>query len=333
MLICLKMIKAAITGLAAFVPEDRITNKDLEELVETNDQWIQERTGIVERRVLRKENTGASYLGSEAAKKLILKNNIDPQTIDAIICTTVTPDHNFPPTSSKISRNINAGNAFAFDVNATCAGFIYALEVASKFIESGKYKKIMIVSAENMTSITDYQDRSSCILFGDAAGAILLEPSNCEYGVEDIVLKTDGSEAEKIIVRGGGSYMPFSQEVLDNRLHYFFQEGKSVFKRAVMGMESACKEVLDRNNLSLNEVDYLIPHQANKRIIDTIAKRLSIPTEKLVVNIEKYGNTSSASIPLCLAEFQTKFNKGDKIVLTAFGSGYSWGATLITWSI
>jgi 3-oxoacyl-[acyl-carrier-protein] synthase-3 len=323
-------IRAAISGIGAWVPEDRLTNADLEAMVATSAEWIVSRTGIHERRILREPGCGASYMAIKAVEELLERAQISALEVDGLIVTTVTPDHKFPSTASLVCGALGLGRAFAFDLNATCSGFLYALEVGRRFIESGAYPRIIVVSSEMMSSITDYRDRSSCILFGDGAAAVLLEPSR-RFGIEDIMLGCDGAGAKNIIVRGGGSALPLTAENLDEGLQYFWQDGTVVFKHAVQSMEAACAGILARNNLGADDVRWAVAHQANLRIITSVAQRLKLPPEKMLENVQTRGNTSSASVPLCLYDHREALAPGDRVLLTAFGSGYTWGSALLTW--
>jgi len=325
-------INAAITAVAGYVPPYVLTNQELEGMVETNDEWIQTRTGISERRILKGEGKGTSVLAIEAVKRLIEKRDISPKEIDAIIVATITPDMMFPTTANLICDGIGATNAMSFDMSAACTGFIYALETGTNFIISGKYKKIVVVGADKMSSITNYKDRNSCILFGDAAAAVLLEPTEEDLGVKDIILKSDGSGKDMIYLRGGGSAFPTTHETLDAGMHYFYQDGKAVFKVAVTYMADVATEMMRRNKLGADDVAYLIPHQANKRIIEAVAKRMNLGMDKVTMNINKYGNTTAATIPLCLWEWEKSFKKGDNLILAAFGGGFTWGSAYLKWA-
>jgi len=324
-------IKAAITAVAGYVPDFVLTNKDLEAMVDTNDEWIVSRTGIKQRHILKDPDKATSDMGVEAVKTLLTKRGIGAEEIDLIIVATVTADYPFPDTANLIANKIGATNAFGFDINAACSGFIYSITTASKFIETGTYKKILVVGADMMSSILNYEDRSTCILFGDGAGVVLLEPST-EAGLLDAVLKSDGSGVEYLRMDAGGSLNPATEETIKNKLHYVFQDGRPVFKAAIKGMADSISELLQRNNLDKEDIDYIIPHQANLRIIHGVADRLEYPKEKVLVNISEYGNTTAATIPLCIRDFEDKCKKGDKIVLTAFGGGFTWGAVLLTWA-
>jgi len=324
-------IIAAIKGVAAWLPETKLTNFDLEKIVDTSDEWIRERTGIQERRILKGEGLGSSYLGIKALEKLIDKINLDRDEIDLLICTTVVPDYRYPPTGSLILKETGIRNAYTFDMNGTCSGFLYALDIAKAFITSGRYKKVVIVSAEKLSSMTDYTDRTSCILFGDGASAVLVGPSDNEYGIVDTEMKAVTDGAMNIIFKGGGSVHPPTHETIDKRWHYFWQDGKAVFKQAVIGMENVCTTVMERNGITKDDLKFLIPHQANKRIIDTIGRRMGVE-DKMVINIQKYGNMSTVTIPLCLEEKESELQPGDKLVMTAFGSGYTMGAVYVEWA-
>jgi len=324
-------VNAAITAVGGYVPDYILTNKELESMVDTTDEWITSRTGIKERRILKDESKATSDMGAKAAEEVLRKRGIDASEIDLVIVGTVTGDYVFPDTANQVALKIGATNAFGFDINAACSGFIYTLFTAAKFIETGTYKKVLVVGADQMSSIIDYQDRTTCIIFGDGAGAVLLEPSE-EYGIIDSVMKADGSGADYLRLAAGGSKMPASAETVANRLHYVYQDGRPVFKAAVKGMSTTIMEVLERNNLSKEEISYVVPHQANMRIIKAVADQLDYPYEKVLVNIEKLGNTTAATIPLCLNDFESQLKKGDKIILTAFGGGFTWGSVLLTWA-
>ncbi|MBS1642034.1 MAG: ketoacyl-ACP synthase III [Bacteroidetes bacterium] len=325
-------ITAAITAVGGYVPETKLTNADLEKMVETNDEWIRTRTGISERRILKEPGKASSDLGTGAVMDIIRKKNLDPKEIDCIICATVTPDMMFPATANIISHNVGASNAFGFDLNAACSGFLFALTTGTSFIESGRYKKVIVVGADKMSSIVDYTDRTTCVLFGDAAGAVLLEPSTDENGILDSLLKSDGVGKNYLYQRAGGSLKPASVETVLAKEHFIFQDGQPVFKYAVKGMADVSAELLERNNLTGNDIAWLVPHQANLRIIDATANRMGLTKEKVMINIQKYGNTTAATIPLCLWEWENQLHKGDKIVLAAFGGGFTWGATLVKWA-
>ena len=325
-------INAAITGVQGYVPEYVLTNKELETLVDTNDEWIVSRTGVKERRILKEEGKGSSELGTQAIKGLLAKTNTSAEEIDLIICATATPDMVFPSTACIIANNVGAKNAFAYDLMAACSGFLFALSTASKFIETGTYKKVIVVGADKMSSIVDYTERATCIIFGDGAGAVLLEPTKDGLGIQDSILKSDGSGIEFLHMKAGGSAKPASHATIDAKEHYIFQDGQPVFKAAVKSMADVSAEIMERNNLSADDVAWLVPHQANKRIIDATARRMGVGNEKVMLNIEKYGNTTNGTIPLCLWEWEEKLNKGDNIILAAFGGGFTWGSIFIKWA-
>jgi 3-oxoacyl-[acyl-carrier-protein] synthase III len=325
-------ITAAITAVGGYVPEDKLTNKDLEQMVETNDEWIRTRTGVVERRILKGEGKAASDLGAPAVLDLCKKRGIDPLEIDCLICCTVTADMLFPATANLICHKVGAKNAWGFDLGAACSGFVYGVSTGAMFIESGRYKKVVVVGADKMSAIVDYSDRSTCILFGDGAGAVLLEPNESGFGVLDTLLKSDGSGGAYLHMKAGGSLRPASFETVAAKEHYIYQEGQAVFKFAVKGMADVSYELLQRNNLTGDDIAWLVPHQANKRIIDATADRMGLSHDKVMLNIQRYGNTTAATIPLCLWEWEKQLKKDDKIVLAAFGGGFTWGATLIKWA-
>jgi 3-oxoacyl-[acyl-carrier-protein] synthase-3 len=325
-------INAAITGVQGYVPDYILTNKELETLVDTNDEWITSRTGVKERRILKGEGKGSSDLGAQAIKELLKKTNTSAADIDLIICATATPDMIFPSTACIIADKVGAINAFAYDLMAACSGFLFALSTASKFIETGTYKKIIVVGADKMSSIVDYTDRSTCIIFGDGAGAVLLEPNKDGLGIQDAILKSDGSGGEFLHLKAGGSVKPASHETIDAKEHFIFQDGQTVFKAAVKSMADVSEEIMNNNNLSGDDIAWLVPHQANKRIIDATARRMGVGNEKVMLNIEKYGNTTNATIPLCLWEWENQLNKGDNIILAAFGGGFTWGSIFIKWA-
>ncbi|MDB5247895.1 MAG: ketoacyl-ACP synthase [Segetibacter sp.] len=325
-------ISAAITAVGGYVPEYRLTNKELETMVDTNDEWIKSRTGVEERRILKGEGKATSDLGAPAVMDLIQKRGIDPLEIDCIICCTVTPDMFFPATANIISEKVGAKNAFSFDLGAACSGFLFGLTTGAAFVESGRYKKVIVVGADKMSAITDYSDRTTCILFGDGAGAVLLEPGEDGFGVLDSNLKSDGTGGKYLHMKAGGSLRPASPETLAAKEHFIFQEGPSVFKFAVTGMADVAYELVKRNNLTGDDIAWLVPHQANKRIIDATANRMGVPTEKVMLNIMRYGNTTSGTIPLCLWDWEKQLKKGDNLVLAAFGGGFTWGATLVKWA-
>ncbi|MEE6186255.1 3-oxoacyl-[acyl-carrier-protein] synthase 3 [Mycovorax composti] len=325
-------ITAAITAVSGYVPEDKLTNFDLEKMVETSDEWIRTRTGIEERRILKGEGKGTSEMVVPAVLDLLKKRGIGPEEIECIIVATVTPDMVFPATANLVADKVGAVNAFGYDISAACSGFLFALVQGASFIESGRYKKVVVVGADKMSSIVDYTDRTTCIIFGDGAGAVLLEPNEEGLGVKDSILKSDGSGCNYLRLKAGGSAYPASIETVTNREHYVYQEGKTVFKFAVKGMADVSADLLERNGLTGNDIAWLVPHQANLRIIDATAERIGLPREKVMINIQKYGNTTAATIPLCLWEWEKQLKKGDKLVLAAFGGGFTWGATLVEWA-
>ena len=324
-------ITAAITAVGAYVPEDKLTNADLEKMVETNDEWIQTRTGIKERRILRGEGKATSDMVVPAVRALCEKRGIQPSDIECLIVATVTPDMLFPSTSNIACDKLGIKNAWGFDILAACSGFLFALTTGAALVESGRYKRVVVCGADKMSSIVDYSDRTTCILFGDGAGAVLLEPNIEGYGVLDSILKTDGSGGKYLNMKAGGSLNPASIETVTNKMHYAYQEGQAVFKFAVTGMADVSYELMQRNNLEADDIAWLVPHQANKRIIDATARRMGLSDEKVMMNIERYGNTTAATIPLCLWDYRKQLNKGDNIVLAAFGGGFTWGATLVKW--
>lgn len=323
-------ITAAITGVQGYVPEQVMTNKDFEKIIDTTDEWITTRTGIKQRHILGDRPT--SDIGVEAVKGLLKKTGVDPSEIDLVICGTVTPDYPFPSTANVISDRVGIKNAWSFDVNAACSGFLYALATGSQFIETGKYKKVIVIGADKMTSILDYEDRATCVIFGDGGGAVLLEPNTEGLGVIDSVLQSDGEGRKYLIQPGGGSANPPTHETVDKRMHYVHQEGKAVFKFAVTNMADVSAEIMNRNNLTSDDVDWLVPHQANLRIIDATANRMGLSKDKVMVNIQKYGNTTAGTLPLCLWDWESKLKKGDNIVLSAFGGGFTWGAIFLKWA-
>lgn len=325
-------IRAAITSVGGYVPDYVLTNKELESMVETTDEWISTRTGIKERRILKGEGKGTSVLGAAAVKDLLEKAKVDPKEIDLIICATVTPDMFFPSSANLIATSVGAVNAFSFDISAACSGFIYALVTGAQFIEAGRYKKVVVVGADKMSSIVNYKDRKTCIIFGDGAGAVLLEPTAEDVGVVNSILKSDGAGAPYLHMKAGGSLLPASHVTVDAEQHYIYQEGATVFKFAVNQMSEVCNELLQKNNLTSADVDWLLPHQANKRIIDAVGERLGMDQSKVLMNIERYGNTTAATIPLLLWDFEKKIKKGDKLLMTAFGGGFTWGAVYVKWA-
>jgi 3-oxoacyl-[acyl-carrier-protein] synthase-3 len=325
-------IRAAITGIQGWVPPYILTNQELETIVDTTDEWITTRTGIKERHILKGEGLGTSDMAAEAVKMLLEKTNTSPDEIGLLICATVTPDMVFPATANIISDKVGIKNAFSFDMNAACSGLLFAIITGSKFIETGTYKKVIVVGADKMSSITDYSNRETCILFGDAAGAILLEPTTEEFGIMDSILRTDGSGKEYLHMKAGGSVRPPSHETIAAKEHFVYQEGQAVFKFAVTRMADVSAEIMEKNGLTSEDVSWLVPHQANMRIIDATARRMGVGKEKVMVNIQRYGNTTGATIPLCLWEWEKQLKKGDNIILAAFGGGFTWGSIWIKWA-
>ncbi|UYN88023.1 MAG: ketoacyl-ACP synthase III [Cyclobacteriaceae bacterium] len=325
-------IHAAITGVGGYVPDYILTNKELETMVDTNDEWITSRTGIKERRILKGEGLGTSYMGTQAVKQLLQKTNTDPKTIDLIIFATVTPDMPFPATANLVADQVGATNAFSYDISAACSGFIYALTTGAKFIESGTYKKVIVIGGDKMSSIINYKDRTTCIIFGDGAGAVLLEPTTEEVGIMDSLHKSDGSGANYLHMKAGGSRIPATHASIDAQQHYVYQEGSAVFKFAVTNMADISAQVMERNNLKGEDIAWLVPHQANKRIIDATANRMGVTESKVMMNIEKYGNTTAGTIPLLLWDYEKQLKKGDNLIMAAFGGGFTWGAVYVKWA-
>ena len=325
-------ITAAITAVGGYVPDFVLSNKVLETMVDTNDEWILTRTGISERRILKESSKGTSYLAIQAAKDLLSRKNINPAEIDLVIMATTTPDMPVASTGVFVATQIGAINAFAFDLQAACSGFLYGMSVASAYITSGKYKKVLLIGADKMSSIIDYTDRATCIIFGDGAGAVLFEPNDEGLGIQDEILKSDGIGREYLKIDAGGSILPASKETVENGQHYVFQDGKTVYKYAVSGMADVSEKIMQRNNLTNNDVNWLIAHQANKRIIDATASRMELEQDKVLINIQKYGNTTSATLPLLLSDFESKFKKGDNLIFAAFGGGFTWGSIYLKWA-
>jgi 3-oxoacyl-[acyl-carrier-protein] synthase-3 len=325
-------LTAAITGVGGYVPDYILSNQVLETLVDTNDDWITSRTGIKERRLLKEPNQGTSFLAIKAAQNLIDKNKLNPLEIDLVIMATATPDMPVASTGVYVASQIGATNAFAFDLQAACSSFLYGMSVASAYISSGRYKKILLIGADKMSSIIDYTDRATCIIFGDGAGAVLIEPNNEGLGVQDEILRSDGIGREFLKIDAGGSILPASQQTIDDKKHFVFQDGKTVFKYAVSGMADVSEKIMQRNQLTHQDVQWLIAHQANKRIIDATANRMGVSEEKVLVNIEKYGNTTSATLPLLLNDFEHQFKKGDNLIFAAFGGGFTWGSIYLKWA-
>ena len=326
-------INAVITGVGGYVPDYILNNEELSRMVDTTDEWITTRVGIKERRILTEEGLGTSYLARKAAKQLIQKTGVDPDTIDALIVTTTTPDYKFPSTASIVLGKLGLKNAFAFDFSAACCGFLYTLDVAASMIQSGRYKKIIVIGADKMSSLVDYTDRATCVLFGDGAGAVLVEATEEEnVGVQNSYLRTDGQGLPFLHMKAGGSVCPPSHFTVDHRLHYLYQEGRTVFRYAVTDMSNDVLKIMDMNNLKADDVNWVIPHEANLRIIEAVTKRAGIPLDKVVVNIERYGNTSAATIPLALWDAESQLKKGDNIIFTAFGAGFVHGASFYKWA-
>jgi 3-oxoacyl-[acyl-carrier-protein] synthase-3 len=326
----MKKITAAITGVQGYLPDNVVTNDDLAKFVDTTDEWITSRTGIKERRI--QKEGAASDMAAEAVKKLLVKKGIDPLEIELVIVATVTADYNFPSTANIVSDKVGMKNAWSFDVNAACSGFLYALSTGSQFIETGRHKKVLVVGVDKMSSIIDYEDRATCVIFGDGAGVVLLEPNEEGYGVQDFILRSDGSGREYLIQPAGGSAMPPSHQTVEERLHFVKQEGKQVFKFAVTNMAEVSAEIMEKNNLTSDDVDWLVPHQANLRIIDATAERMGLSKDKVMINIQKYGNTTAGTLPLCLWDYESQLRKGDTLILSAFGGGFTWGAVYLTWA-
>ena len=322
---------ATITGVHGYVPDYILTNQELETMVDTNDEWIQSRTGIKERRILKKEGWAASDMGVEMVKGLLEKTNTSPEEVGLLICGTITGDRVFPDTANTINDKVGAKNAWGFDINAACSGFLYALTTGAKFVETGMHKKVIVVGLDVMSSIIDYKDRSTCIIFGDGGGAVMLEPREDGSGIQDSLFKGDGSGRHYLHMKAGGSLKPHTPESLAAGEQYVFQEGRPVFMAAVRGMSSTVKQVLEKNNLTNDDIDWVVPHQANIRIINAVANQLDFPMEKVMLNIQKYGNTTAGTLPLCLWDYEDKLKKGDKLILTAFGGGFTWGTTYLVW--
>jgi 3-oxoacyl-[acyl-carrier-protein] synthase-3 len=325
-------IRAAITGVGGYVPDYILTNKELETMVDTNDEWITSRTGIKERRILKGENQGVSVLGIQAVNDMLKKTKVDPKEIDLMIFATVTADMTFPATANLVATAVGATNAFSFDLGAACSGFLFALTTGTNFIESGRYKKVVVVGGDKMSAILDYTDRKTCVIFGDGAGCVLLEPTTEDVGVIDSILKSDGTGESYLHMKAGGSRMPASHETVDKRLHSVYQEGSAVFKFAVTNMADVSAELAERNHLKNGDIQWLVPHQANKRIIDATARRVGISDDHVMMNIEKYGNTTAGTIPLLLWDYEKKLKKGDNLILAAFGGGFTWGAVYVKWA-
>lgn len=322
---------AVITGIGSYVPDYILNNEELSQMVDTTDEWIMTRIGIKERRILKEDGAGSSDLGVKAIENLLEKTKISVDEIELVICATVTPDMHFPANANIISDKLGIKNAFSFDINAGCSGFIFALETARRYVESGQYKKVIVVGCEKMSSIVDYQDRATCPIFGDGAAAIMLEPTTEEVGIVDSILKVDGSGRKYLHMKAGGSAKPSTEETVKNREHYIYQDGKPVFKAAVSAMADVSVDIMKRNNLTADDIAWLVPHQANMRIIEATAKRMELAKEKVMINIQDFGNTTSATIPLCLAQWESQLKKGDNIILSAFGAGFTWGTIYLKW--
>jgi len=325
-------LRAAITGVAGYAPDYILNNEELSRMVDTTDEWIMTRIGIRERHILKGEGLASSDMGTEAVKLLLAKTNTNPEDVDLVICATVTPDMMFPATANIISDKCGITNAFSFDMNAACSSFLYALTTAQKFVESGTHKKVIVVGTDKMSAITDYTDRAVCPLFGDAAAAIMLEPTTEEVGIVDSIFRTNGTGRHHLYMKAGGSQRPASHETVDNKEHFIYQDGQTVFKWAVSKMADVSVEMMEKHNLKAEDLSWLVPHQANMRIIDAVANRMGLAKEKVMINIERYGNTTSATIPLCLWEWESKLHKGDNIILAAFGGGFTWGSTYLKWA-
>lgn len=325
-------IRAAITGVGAFLPEYRLNNHELSKLVDTSDEWIMQRIGIQERRICKEEGKATSDMGAAAVKELLKKTDTTPDEVDLLICATITPDMPFPATANIIAHKANIQHAWSFDLNAACSGFIFALATAAQFIESGRYHKVIVVGADKMSSITNYKDRTTCPLFGDAGTAVMLEPTIEDTGIIDYIHHVNGLGRHHLHMKAGGSQKPASCETVKNDEHFVYQEGQTVFKHAVSGMADVAVEIMERHNLESAHIDWLVPHQANMRIIEATARRMGLPKKKVMINIQKYGNTTAATIPLCLYDYEKKLRKGDKIILAAFGAGFTWGSIYLKWA-
>ena len=325
-------ITAAITGVQGYVPEYVLTNKELETMVDTSDDWITTRTGIKERHILKGEGLGTSAMGIEAVRGLLEKTNTDPSEIELVICATVTPDMPFPDTANLIADAVGIKNAFCFDIHAGCSGFLYALTTGARYIESGAHKKVLVIGGDKMSSIIDYSDRATCVIFGDGAGAVLLEPNTESYGLLESLHRSDGSGAQYLHQKAGGSRYPATMETVQQREHFVYQNGKPVFKAAVSGMSDVIRKITARNGLRIADIDWLVPHQANRRIIETVASMTNFPMERVMINIQRYGNTTAATLPLCLWDWEDQLRQGDRLILTAFGGGFTWGAIYLRWA-
>ena len=327
----MEKINAVITGVGGYVPSYVLTNEELSRMVDTTDEWIMTRIGVKERRILSEEGLGASYMARKAAKQLLQKTGASPDEIDAVVVCTTTPDYHFPSTASILCDKLGLKNAFAFDLQAACCGFLYGLEVVAGMVASGRHKKVILVGADKMSSMVDYSDRATCPIFGDGAAAVLVEGTTEEYGILDSILRTDGKGLPFLHMKAGGSVCPPSYFTVDNKMHYIYQEGRTVFKYAVSNMSAITVAVAERNGLTKENIDWVVPHQANMRIIDAVASRLEVPMEKVMVNIQRYGNTSAGTLPLCLWDYEKKLKKGDNLIFTAFGAGFTYGAVYVKW--
>lgn len=325
-------VHAAITAVGGYVPDYVLTNQELETIIDTTDEWIRTRTGILERRILKGVDQGTSVMGIKAVQQILEKKNLDPAEVDLLICATTTPDMQFPATANIIAAECGLVNSFSYDINAACSGFLYALNTGAQFIENGRCKKVIVVGGDKMSSIMDYEDRATCIIFGDGAGAVLLEADETEHGIIDSILKSDGNGWKHLHQKAGGSRRPATAETVANKEHFVYQEGQTVFKFAVTNMADVAAQIMERNQLSGEDVAWLVPHQANKRIIDATAQRMNVPEERVMLNIMNFGNTTNGTLPLCLWEYEKQLNKGDNLILAAFGGGFTWGATYIKWA-
>jgi 3-oxoacyl-[acyl-carrier-protein] synthase-3 len=330
--IIMTKIRASITGVQGYVPDYILTNKEMETIVETSDEWIMSRTGIKQRHILKEEGKGSSYMAIKASQALVEKLNIDPTEIDMVICATITADMPFPANANIIATEIGATNAFGYDLGAACSGFLYALVTGSQFIETGKYKKVLIIGVDKMSSIIDYEDRTTCVIFGDGGGAVMLEPDTSGNGIQDSIMRSDGSGAKFLYTKSGGSVSPTTPETVANREHFVTQHGGPVFKSAVKSMAAISGEIMEKNNLTGDDISYLVPHQANKRIIDATAKRMGVSDDKVMLNIQNYGNTTAGTLPLCLWDYESKLKKGDNLILATFGGGFTWGSVYLKWA-
>ena len=327
----MEKINAVITGVGGYVPDYVLTNEELSRMVDTNDEWIMTRIGVKERRILNEEGLGTSYLARKAAKQLMQKTDSEPASIDCVIVATTTPDYHFPSTASILCDKLGLKNAYAFDLQAACSGFLYAMETAASMIQSGRHKKIIIVGADKMSSMVNYGDRATCPIFGDGAAACMVEATTEDYGIMDSILRTDGKGLPFLHMKAGGSVCPPSYFTIDNKMHYLYQEGRTVFKYAVSNMSDVTAQIAERNGVNKDNINWIVPHQANLRIIDAVASRLEVPLDKVMINIQRYGNTSAGTLPLCLWDYEKQLKKGDNIIFTAFGAGFTWGACYVKW--